>query len=372
MNNKYLISAIFTGAALLLAPLAGHAFEVDLDSLTADDVDAISDVTDISDLIGGDSPDGINEVLKGYSYTTALGTKEYVAKFTVNDAEDELDYTPFVLGMGANISEFNYDELAEQFTITFTTASFYIPGDEDPSSEFIFAFIETAADPSQDNPEPAMGPPASMGGGYISTSVNMFEIIPPAGPEDFGFGISLTGTKGTAGFFHMNMPSTMLDLMSTMEGQTITADNLAVYIDDAQASLNVTETATGGALIDINIVFTDNSTVANLRNTLAANTVIKEIVAKEQLPLSGALKKTTVKKGDTARFYGWHSSGKKGKLIKIYQKKKGQKRLKLVATRKTKKNGYYFYSFKTKKTGIYYLKAKNNKNNSPRQTLQVN
>ena len=199
-------------------------------------------------------------------------------------------------------------------------------------------------------------------------------MVPPSGPGDAQFGVILSGPSGTSGFFKMKFPAGMLELMSTMSGKTIDASNLAVFVDNDQASTTVTATEDGGVLMDIQVTFAEGSTDTLALSPLAAN-VSKEIVAKEQLPLSSAFLSSSVKQTERASLYGWKKSSYANKSVKIYRKKAGTKKFALVDTVMTDDDGYYEYNFKAKKlqlkNGSYVFKAVSGGVTSPKQTLVV-
>ncbi|OGY86801.1 MAG: hypothetical protein A2458_03130 [Candidatus Kerfeldbacteria bacterium RIFOXYC2_FULL_38_9] len=358
---------------LLFVPVRTLAWDVAATSITPSE-----GITDISEMVP-DTHEGTIEVLKAFQYTSTMGEVEYTAVFTIDETDGvAIAGAPMVLSMGAEIQSLQYDTDAKAFTIEFITTPFYIPNEEALSSMFQIIFIETVADPSPENPEQSMGPPASMALGYISTSVPEFQLMPPEGPESMGFGLTLTGPAGVTGFFKMYMPPTMLTLMGTMSGKTVTADDLAVFMDGTQASLNMTETEEGGVLTEVSVVFAEGNTLTTSRVTssieqASSDTVTREVITKERLPLSLALKKSIVSKNKATRLYGWLKSGKQGKQILILQKKQGDDKYVVIARVRTKANGYFQRVIKRKKAGDYQLKAVYKKGNkkSDVQTLTV-
>lgn len=370
--KKILSFCLALGVLALVMPITTRAMTAVCSGTSSDPADVLTPFDPPSN-----PPEGvtIEEDVTSLNYTAATGSATYNVTCTVTD---DTDFTsaPFLMAAGFNM---NHDS----FTVTQTSATeysysfsgisgdFYIPDDEDPATpdpEMVFVFMANGTDPSMTNPEPNNGPPASMGGGYISTTVQNFQIIPPSDPNDPAIGVSLTGPVGISGYFKMYLPPSMLTLMGTMSGKTMAAADMAVFIDDDQASMSVTETTSGGALIDINITFTedDTSTAA-----LASTDVTKEIITKEKLALSASFKKASVSKGKTAKLYGWKKSGYQNKSVNIYKKKKGATSYSLVETLKLNSTGYYKYSFKTNKKGTYYYKVKCGKISSEKQTLTI-
>lgn len=368
IKKRIYLSSLVVAFGLAVLPFSSQAFTVTRQVVSSDPLDIVTDVTDLMPT----NPNSMGEEIVGYSYTAEAGSATYTADFTVSADNGDITTAPFMMAVGADISDFAVETLAAdlfQYTVTFVSGDFYIPG-EGKSPQFVFIFVPTVADPTPDNPEPGNGAPASMSGGFAAMTVQDFQIVAPTGPEDAQFGVSLTGPAGTSGFFKMKFPATMLALMGTMSQKTITAKDLALFVDNNQASVNVSETDDGGALLDIQITFIDDSTATEV----AASTVTKEIVAKEKLELSSAFIDSTVKRSKIATFYGWKSANKANKKVKIYRKNSGGN-FSLVDTVRTNAAGYYEYTFKAKKlalkAGDYVFKAVSGNDTSPKQTLTI-
>lgn len=372
MKKYFLKALLILGAVFFVMPLTSNAMTAVCSGTSSDPADVVTTFDPPSN-----PPEGMTseEDVTSLIYTAATGTATYNVECTVSD-DTELASAPMLMAAGFNMNHDSY--LVHQLTATsyyysFTGVSgdFYIPEqDEIPDPEMVFVFIATAADPSLSNPVPSNGPPASMGGGYISTTVQDFQIVPPTDPSDPAIGVTLTGPASISGFFKMYLPPTMLTLMGTMSGKTMTAADMAVFVDDSQASMSITETSSGGALIDININFTEGNT-ATASSIASTTDVTKEIVTKEKLPLSAAFKKATISKNKTARLYGWKSENYTNKTAKIYKKKKGATSYTLVKTVDLDNVGYYKYNFTAKNKGTYYYKVKSAGLTSEKLTLVV-
>ncbi|HLD22051.1 MAG TPA: hypothetical protein VJB65_04075 [Patescibacteria group bacterium] len=372
MRKRFFYTLLCAAVYLFFVPVRTLAWDVTTTSITPSD-----EVTDVSEMVPN-THEGTTEVLKAFEYTSTMGAVEYTGVFTIDETDGvTIANAPMVLSMGAEINSLQYDENTKQFTIEFVTIPFYVPELEGQTSMFQIIFIETGEDPTPENSQQS-GPPASMALGYISTSVPQFQIMPPEGPESVGFGLTLTGPAGVTGFFKMYMPPTMLTLMGTMSGKTVAADDLALFMDGNQASINMTETEEGGVLTEVNVVFAEGNTLTGARVSTAveqtsSDTVTREMVTKERLPLSLALKKYSIQKKKATRIYGWLKDGKKGRQIRILQKKAGQEKYVVIARVRTKANGYFQRVIKRKKAGTYQLKAVYKKGNktSEVQTLVV-
>jgi hypothetical protein len=145
------------------------------------------------------------------------------------------------------------------------------------------------------------------------------KMIPPKDKENMKFGYIITGKDGFKdGFYKMYMPKALLDMMQ------VKASELAAFIDGSQYSINVTETADGGALISIELSFST-----------------RRVEAGKALPLSLAASKTKIKKGKKTKLFGWLDTKKKGKEVHLYKKESGETEWTHVEHLKTKKKGYF-------------------------------
>lgn len=343
-----LISALFIGTVLLLfspAP-AKAAFDITLDSVSPTDATEVTDLSSSGDMI-----------MKYFSYTNPVGT-EYTFQFSISNSDGTpVLYCPLLVTGGVKVKSFTYDSSTQKITLVATTEVANTP----ETSTLISLIFSPLA-------ENIVYPPVSAAGAYIASTVSEFSLaLPqPGAPE---MGIWLTADQNYSTFFNMWVPPATLAYMSELSGKTITVKDLAVFIDDKQASANVTE-LNGGGFIDINITFAsgDTTTGAARQN---GEKITKEIVAKPKLPLSLAAKKEMVKKNKNAELYGWLENGKKNQKITIWRKKKGEKKYTKTATIKTKTAGYFYCKFKAKKRGTYYYKAVYKKKTSAVIRLKV-
>lgn len=342
---KIISASLLLAVSVLFAPKATQALTAELVSISPSPLEDISD-----QMTPGDGPAGI--AMFGW-----LGTvdESYTAVFTV-DESPALVITP-----GANIdpsAPWTYDATAGTVTVTFTLEG--IVGSENFQSfpEGMGAAIVALVPASSDG----SGPPAAMTGGWLSTNLQDWEIIPPS-QDNIAFGFNLTGASGTTGYFHMFIPNAVIDLMNTFSETEITADDLAVFVDDQQASLDVT-VMDDGVYIDINVTFSEASTAVT-----ANSDVTKQVTAEPQLPISLAAKKTTVSKGADARLYGWIDQAKADKTITLYRKLKGESSYSVWKTVKTNSQGYFSKKYKAGKTATYKAKYKTKSSESVKVTV---
>lgn len=319
-----------TGLAVVIFAVAGFWAQPSL-AFTADLVSITPDATDMTDqLQGGGAPAGV--ALFGW-----LGTvdTDYTAVFSVDESP------AMIVSPGADLSTDNawsYDADAGTVTVNFTLKGL-IGSDEFPIPDGMGMTI-VALVPSSDD---GSGPPVEMTGGWFATNLQSWEIVPPS-PENVAFGFNLTGPSGETGYFHMFMPTSLIDLMGQMRGENLTVDDLAVFNGDYQSSMSVTE-VTGGAYIDINVTFNDTSTTVS-----ATSDVTKSITAAPRLALSLAAKKTSITSGSKAKLYGWINKNKANKTVEIWSKASGAKKFTKLTSVKTDDTGYFYSNQKLKKT----------------------
>lgn len=350
--------AVAAGIIFFLPARTKAAFSVELTNALP------NDLTDVSSTIPSKAPEGIEQTLKGYQYTNPVGT-DYALEFSVSNTDGTLiERSPFLVAVGTKIASYTFDATTQKITLVVKTQEFYPPEQTRPVPIMVFAFVLTTDSLTPREP----GPPHAMAGGYVATTVLDWRILPPENREP-GMGIELSGTKGSSGYFNMFVPATMFDFMSEMTGKKSTIKNLAVFVDDEQASVSVTE-LNGGGFIDVNITFTSGNT-STAKALGAAKKITKKVMAKNKLALSLAAKKGKVKNGKNAKLYGWLKSGKRGQEITIMRKKKGESGFQEVTKVKTKKRGYFSYKTQGKETGTFYYKVKYKNKKSPTTAIKV-
>lgn len=365
MKKIYLF---FCGAflALVLAPVAVHAQTAELVSIT-------NNAEDLSELVpSGDAPDEARVFLFGGEYG-----QEYTAVFSTD--EEPVG----ILGMGSDLTNsWGYDAATGLVTVTFTAVEI-VGMDGPPDADLFIIVLVYPVAQGED------GPPAEAAGMWMSTNVTQWEMLPPQ-PGSPQFGFKLTGPAGTAGFFNMFLPDSLIELLSTMEGTPLAIEDLAVFMDDDQASMSISEVE-GGALIEINVTFTDDTimvsraTSAYTRSastsTLAAANVLsilkqssdsnvtKEIVAKKKLNISLAANKYSIAKNKKVQLFGWLASGQKNKKVALYAKTSADTSYAKVASATTTKNGRFVFNVAPAKSTTY--KVKYNKKFSPTKEVTV-
>lgn len=303
-----------------------HAITADLVSISPEPQ------TDISNMIT-DAPE--NVALKGWLAEEGV---EYTVVLAV-DVEPAVVITP-----GADIAvdqPWTYD--AGTLTVTMEATGLKQTSDG-PENAMILAIVAPVA-LGED------GPPAEMTGSWLSTNVQDWELIPPS-EETPAFGFQLTGPAGETGFFHMFMPSAMIDLLGQFVGRTLAPSELAVFNGDSQSSIDIQEVS-GGIYININVAFEDTSSSVSATKS---SSVTKRITVQEREAVSIAAAKTSLSKGKSTKLYGWLKNGKRNQTVTVWAKAKGEKKFVKENAAKTAKDGYYTTNVTPDVTTTYKIK----------------
>ena len=332
MNVRTLSAAVLANLVLALAIVARptSAMTVEVVSISPEPQ------MDISDMMT-DVPAGV-----GIAAWLLDDNVEYTAVLAVDEAP------AVIINPGGDIDPeqpWVYDETTGTLTVVFTSTGLKQASDADPDNASIIAVVPPV-ELGED------GPPVEMTGAWLNTNVQNWELIPPS-PDNVAFGFSLTGPAGETGFFHMFMPETMVDLLSELSGEDLTIEDLAVFNGDNQSSMSITEIE-GGAYIDINVTFSEAVVAPTAKNS----SITKNITVQEQLPISLAANKTTVKSSGKAQLFGWLKSGQKDKTIEVWRKVKGAESFTKWKQVKTNKAGRYEVKFTPSKTASYKVKYK--------------
>ena len=318
-----------------------------------------NNVTDISDTMIGEMPDDM--VAKAYSYPegTAYGT-EYTLSYTVSGTDYETENGPAIaLTSGADIQSWSYNATTQIFTVNFITAEF-----ASPFPELANTFIVQVIFPEENYTEGSAGIPVELTGCYISSTVMGWSLVAPTSFLPF-FEIGLEGEADTSGFFNLFVSESAINLISQYAGETVSVNELAVYVDDTQSSTRASELNNGG-YIDINVTFTEGDTSVTSNGM---EYVSKTVKTGQRQPLILFSNKTRVKKGKKVKLSGFIQDAKKGEKVKFLRKIKGKKKYKKIKTVRTNKNGYFRAKIKMKKTAFF--KSKHKKQKSSRIKIKV-
>lgn len=311
-----------------------------------------------------------------YIYATAGTDVTYTAEC------DATENPASVVVLPATVTSVDYNSTTKKVTIVFVNKN-YIEGSNVPAppgtTTFSIALVSAVAD-GQD------GPPAAMAGSWMATNIppvgvdpsgaGGWELIPPSEDDPF-FGYTLNGPDGSTGFFKMFIPDSMLQYVEDLINQEsptpvdLTWDDMAVFNDNQQASLEFTEVA-GGVLVDIFLLFeqgantfpdsdTEEAVVAAAQSGGGVN---KSVTVGEAADVSLAADDSKPSKRQTVKLFGWVVDCITGEKIKITSKlaarkakKRGANALKRYKRKGWKKVAldsecYYEKSFKAKKSDV--------------------
>ena len=330
--RKLLFGALFTGFFLfLVTPLATFANTATLNSI-------IPFAVTISE--GGEepSPGTFLEV-----FDSATFGQSYTAVFDV-DLEPAM-----VVITGGEMDSWSYDAGTGQVTVNCTHTGFVQgAGNFGPTNPFGIAIVW---------PENNLfdGPPTEMMGGWMSTNLIQWNLIPPNEEEGKAyFGYEMSGPAGEQAFFSMFIPDATLDYLTEIKGSPLTFEDMALFINGGQANVSYTDKE-GGVEVFIEVTFKKNTTqVASVGEF--ASTVSKRITYKKKKRLSIVATKHKVKKGNKTKLRGWlttkKNKKKENKKIVIKRRLPNEKYEKWKVV-KTNKRGYYSKRFTVNKTANY-------------------
>lgn len=322
---------------LAVTALAGGVFvyALPVPTLAVSTIISSGDAVDITDIVNLNSPGSDVEIFA----FSGVEDETYELVFPT-EAEPTMIITP-----GADMEHANdweHDTTAGTTTMRVTYKGI-VTETNDQNSEydmFIIALVYSSEDIN------AGGAPVEMAGAALATNLLQWLIIPPM-PDAPYFGFQLTGTPGTSGFFHMFIPATAIEHISSMSGKDLTPESMAVFVDDQQASMNITE-VDGGAYIDINITFKEDALGIS-----STSNITKKITAGAREKISLVAKKDSVEKDSTARLYGWINKAKAGKTVVIFRKRKGEDTFALWKEVETDEQGYFKVKYTAKKTAHF-------------------
>lgn len=327
-----MITALLSAAMIYLLPSTAFAASAVISS---------GEAIDITDTVNLQSP-GTDVNIFAFS-----GTEDTTYELVFSsDTEPTMVITP---GADmANAHDWAYDATTGLVTMRVTYKGI-VTDTQDENSEldmFIIALVYSSGDLT------AGGAPEEMAGAALATNLLQWMIVPPM-PDSPYFGFQLTGTPGTTGFFHMFIPAAAIENISAMAGKDLTPESMAVFVDDQQASMSITE-VDGGAYIDINITFAQDAL------GVSVDSITKKITAGGRESVSLVAKKDTLDKGATTKLFGWIRQAKAGKEVVIYRKLNGEDTFTAWKTVETNSNGYFKADYKAKKTGKFKAKYKGN------------
>lgn len=306
--------------------------------------------------------------------------QQYTAVFQVSELPATAVLTACKLG------GYTYDSGSGELTLTFEHVG-YVPNSTPPGppTDFGIAFVPVGGAGGQ-------GIPAAMAGSWMSTNISPtfnspgWELLPPS-QNNPGFGFVLNGPEGETGFFKMFIPQSLIDLMSQLYGEPMTAADLALFNGNSQASVAVNEVFAGetllGALVDINVVFSqfvqsvdDELDEASLQSYKASKplrslaTVNKSLTVRRGLQVSLTASQTRAPKGSRVELFGWVKNGSPGEKVLLTSNakppQKGLVKWKRLTLDADKRYSAFYTVKNTRNFQTVYKKAKQKAKKSPK------
>jgi hypothetical protein len=275
-------------SSLLLIPSVAHA--ADLDSVTP----AVS------------IRDGTIPPQPGVELFVFAGSAPYI-EYTVvfkNVAEEPAS----VVALPAAISSIAYDGGAQTLTVVMTHQP-YVEGTipPGPSTDFSIALI----------PAGVGGTPTALRGSWMATNISPSDwtLVPPT-LSNPSFGYQIAGPVGEAGYLTMFIPDSLFAFIATISGQTMTAEDFAVFSGSTQTNISLTPQVGGGVLVKVRVPFTStNPGLTEIADgaesetahsvTAQAASVAKTITVGRQAALSIGVNPTgKVRKNKKAKLFG--------------------------------------------------------------------
>jgi len=296
----------------------------------------------------GEQPPGATLIV--YNATGQPVPQDYTATFTVSEQPAAVVLT------AGELKTYTYNSGTGELVLTFTHVG-YVPNSEiiGPSDAFALAFVAAV-------PLGQAGPPEQMRGSWMSTNISPlgWTLIPPT-PQSPGFGYELKGPDGERGFFKMFIPQTLIDAMSQLYGRTLTADDLALFNGNSQASVAVTQVE-GGAMVDINVTFQsyvnevddEEATMLPYRSGLRLRagsfpTVTKRLTVQARKALSLTASPSQGPKGTNIKLFGWAKNFVPGDKVKLTSQVPGSSVFRTWKRLTLDDKGYFSTTFSLKR-----------------------
>lgn len=212
-----------------------------------------------------------------------------------------------VVALPAAITSVSYDSGAQKLTVVMTHQP-YVDGTipPGPSTDFSIALI----------PAGISGTPTALRGSWMATNISPSDwtLVPPTFSNP-SFGYQIAGPVGQAGYLTMFIPDSLFTFISTISGQSITANDFAVFNGSTQTNMNLIPQA-GGVLVKVRVPFsatnpelTELSDGAQIQSASSVETqaasVAKTITVGRQASLSIGVNPTgKVTKNKKAKLFG--------------------------------------------------------------------
>lgn len=212
-----------------------------------------------------------------------------------------------VVVLPATITSTSYDSAAQKLTVVFTHVQ-YVEGTTPPGgmfTDFSIALVSASAG----------GAPEAMRGSWMATNISPLDwtLIPPT-ESNPTFGYQIAGPVGKSGFLRMLIPTGMFAYVSSLYGQSITANDFAVFSGAVQTNVLVESLGSGSALVNVSVPFSaTNSEVTDVEEAryeesaleAQAGSVAKRITVGREADLSLSPNPTgSIKRNKTVSLFG--------------------------------------------------------------------
>jgi hypothetical protein len=211
-----------------------------------------------------------------------------------------------VVVLPATVSSTSYDSAAQKLTVVFTHVP-YVDGTTPPGplTDFSIALVSASAG----------GAPEALRGSWMATNISPLDwtLIPPTASSP-AFGYQIAGPVGKSGFLRMLIPAGMFSFVSSLYGQSITANDFAVFSGTIQTNVLVESLGNGSALVNVSVPFSaTNSEVVDVEEAryegasleAQAGSVAKKITVGREADLSLSPNPTgSIKRNKSVSLFG--------------------------------------------------------------------
>ncbi len=186
-----------------------------------------------------------------------------------------------VVVLPATVTSSTYSSDTQKLTVVMRHVP-YVDGTTPPgpATDFSIALVSASAG----------GAPAALKGSWMATNISPLDwtLIPPEETNP-NFGYQIAGPVGKSGFLRMFIPASMFTYISTLVGQAVTPNDMAVFSGTNQTDVLVEDRGDGSALVRITVPFSSTNTELDEVVETTATTVAKKITVGREADLSLAL-----------------------------------------------------------------------------------
>lgn len=150
-----------------------------------------------------------------------------------------------VVVLPATVSSSSYDAGTQKLTVAMKHVA-YVDGTQPPGPATDFSIALVYASPG--------GAPDALRGSWMATNISPLDwtLIPPEATNP-SFGYQISGPVGQNAFLRMFIPASMFSYISTLVGQTVTPNDMAVFSGTSQTNVLVEDLGNGSALVKVSV-----------------------------------------------------------------------------------------------------------------------